>query len=323
MTTTARSELSVCDNCATSRGKVRASFLEREKAESYSYISDLETTIAINKSIIQNLCDTTDKGALGCKKALCRLNEENAVLQQQNKILKKQRDESMGKALILEQMIEEIKSKDQEQIDELREKNAELIEQLNCKEYHVQVFEKRYNDAEALFLKYLKTIPESMQALGVIRSPIVETRSISNVVVQNSQLKEKIAELVLEISRLKKELAGSEARKLNEILKDKINSLVAENEEQRMKMEVQGKINKQLYELNEKLSTQLGNLNKQVSVLIHQQKLATHMETMHTRYSKEVPQEQFYTQDVVAAAHKENFAELSSILIEEAEQADT
>lgn len=313
----AKADVSVSDGSLTNRNKVRIAFMEREKKEVQSYISDLEVTVAINKSIIQDLCTSGPKEVAGQKAALHKLNDENIALQKQLKEFKKQRDEALARVLILEQMLEELRAKEAEQINELKEKNTELLEQLNLKEYHIQVYEKRCNDAEALVIRYLKNVPEAMEAIGEVHAPINEGMGISNVVIQNSKMKAKVAELTSEMTRLKRELSNSETRKLIEVLKIKINGLVEENEGQRQKLGTQTKMNQELYELNEKLSAQLSNLNKQLSVLMHSQKMV-HAETMHTHSAHDPPAEMFYTQDVRGRKQNESFGEMSSISIDAA-----
>jgi len=308
-------DLSTCDASMTSRNKVRVAFLEREKKEIASYISDLEATISINKAIIQDICCANSKDSNSYKQAISKLNEENLKLTRQLKDLKKERDEALGKVLILEQMIDEVRSKDNEQINELKEKNEELLEQLNLKEYHLQTFEKRCNDAEALVIKYLKNVPEVIEALGENHTQIPKNISISNVVIQNAQLKQKMNDLTSEVNRLKKELSSSETKKLIDILKIKLNGLITENDQQKMKIDKQNKLNEELYHLNEELSDQLCNLNKQVSILMHEKRINSHAETLYTQRARDPPRENFVTEIPVQKERKHSLGELSSISV--------
>ncbi len=316
-----KADMSTTDGSISCRNRVRIAFLEREKKETSSYISDLEATIAINKTIIQDLCAPKPKDA-GYRAACARLNEENVALQRQVKELKRQRDDCLSKILILEQMVDEMKLKEREQANEWRETNAELLEQLNLKEYHLQVFEKRCNDAEALVLKYLRNVPEAIEAIGDVHNPVSERVGISNVVIQNKQMKAKMNDMTTEVNRLRKELCNSEARKLIEILKGKINGLVKDSEDQRQKLGGQVKINQELFELNEKLREQLSNLNKQVNMLMHSQRIM-HAETVYTLRSKEPAPDVFFTQEVAAKKGNESFGELSSISMDEVGEKGT
>ena len=320
MKSTAKAEKSNCDGSGTNRSKVRISFMEREKKETTSYIADLEATLAINKSIIQELCNPKQKESANYKMAFNKLNEENMLLQKRVREFKRQRDDASAKVLILEQVVEELRYKESEQLTEWKEANAELLEQLNLKEYHLQVFEKRCYDAEALVMKYLRNVPEVMEAIGGIRGPINEKIGISNVVIQNKQMQAKLAEMTSELTRLKKELGNSETKKMVDVLKNKINGLVAENEGQRQKLTSQSKMSQELYDLNEKLRTQLSNLNKQVSMLAHSQRIMR-ADTLYTQRSKDrTPPEVFYTQEVISHKKKESFGELSSISVNQAEE---
>ncbi len=276
------------------RNKMRLAFVEQEKVEILGRIKDLETTLAINKQVIKDLCDATLSASSKNKNVITRLNDENMMLHRSVKVLTKQRDDAEAKLLVCTQMLEEYKHKEAEQAIEWKETLVELRDQLNKKEYLLQVAEKRYQDMENIVLKYLKNIPEVKVQVFQIRSFPRSNVGITNVVVENQQLVAKLSEALAEIARLRKELESSEAHVLANVLKDKISQLVKENESQRQKMDAQEKRNMELYELNEKLSSQLENLNKQVNVLVHSQKIM-HTEILHT---KEQTGNQYYTQGV-------------------------
>ncbi len=320
-----KADMSTTDGSVSSRNRVRIAFLERGNKETAAYIADLEATIAINKKIIQDLCGVSgEKECASYKLAFAKLNEENIALQRQTKDLRRQRDEAQGKNLILEQMVDEMKTKEKEQLVEWRETNSELLEQLNLKEYYLQVLEKRCNDAEGIVLKYLRNVPEAIEAIGELHNPVNHRVGISNVVIQNKQMKSKLNELIAEVGRLRKESSVSEARKLVDVLKAKINGLVKDNEEQRQKLDDKGKINQELFDLNEKLRGQLSNLNKQVNMLMFSQHISR-ADTVYTQRSSKAPEpepEVFHTEAVPAKKGTESFGELSSISMDEAEHKD-
>ena len=273
-------EANNCSGGITSRGKLRTAFFDDQKKEDRNYISDLEGTLMINKTIIKDLLDAQLKESDKKKSLLQKLNDETLILQKSIKEFKNKYENEKSRNLILEQLIEELKLKTQEQFNELKEKNAELVEQLKLKEYYLQVFEKKCNDAEYLILKYLRTIPEASDVLEEINAPI-KKGAISNVIVQNSELRKKIKELNNEVNALKQQTSIEEIKRIKQNLRAKINELTEENVNQREKLEKETKMNKELYELNEKLSSQLKNLNDQISSLMHSTKIVQTESNLH------------------------------------------
>ena len=304
-----KGESSTCDLSFTNRSKMRISFLEREKKRTINYIADLESTLLINKAIIRDLCDS-ENISKNVKSALAKLNDENSMLQEKIKELREENKSSLDKILILEQVLEEYKVKAQEQINELREKNRELVEQLSLKEYHLQLFEKRCNDAELIILRYLNKIPEALQAVKDINEPIKQGVNITNVVVQNSEMKNRIQELTNELNKLRRDTSIHEMKQMKAILKEKIQSLTNENEGQRVKLNEQAKMNQELYGLNEKLSEQLKNLNKQMSALMHG-KLIVHTEANVQK--EKISSKELINATEVPKGNDNEFGSLSSI----------
>ena len=291
------------------RQKLKVTFLEQEKAEILARIKDLEASLAINKQIIRDLCDGSFSEHVKYKQAVQKLNNENINLHQTVNKITKEKKEYEGQKLIYTQVIEEHKKKEAELIEEWKDKVSELLDQLNKKEYLLQVEEKKSQDMERLLLKYLKNVPEIKTVLPQ-KNTSHAAIGISNVVIENQHLQARVNELRIENNRLKKELESSELRILIATLKEKITSLVKENEKQRKKIEEREKNNMELYELNEKLTSQLENMNKQVNVLIHSQRI---MQTEVLHSAGRDPPQVFFTQDVATNKKNMSFGELSSI----------
>jgi len=313
LSVTSRKESGTYSESLTNRSKIRTTFLEKERQEINSYIHDLENNLAINKSMLSEILVNQSKDSKTINNSMVKLNKENLQLQTTIKELRRKLEKERNQNLILEQLLEEMRFKNGEQVTELKEKNNELMEQLKLKEYYLQVFEKKCNDAEFFILKYLRHIPEAVQVIQEIHSPIKKGVIISNVVIQNEELKKKIKELNKEINKLKTESCLQETRKVKETLKLKINTLTMENNNQKEKLSMQTKINQELYELNNKLTKQLKNLNDQVNVLIHSTKIIgtegnSHRSKEHTLNPSPITE--------VPKRHKD-FDELSSISSEE------
>ena len=135
------------------RASIRGSFMQKSNDLRERDYKDLDKTLKINKDLIATLIKSTDKSANPMKDALAKLNEENGFLMNQIKTIKKQRDDYHGKYFLSEQIIEELKEKNKEELAEHKAKVAELLEELNQKEYVAQFVQYRYNKTEAMLKK--------------------------------------------------------------------------------------------------------------------------------------------------------------------------
>jgi len=305
---TARINCVSCDfSSSPIRNKLKIDFLEQEKSEILERITDLEFTLEINKNLIRDLCETTFTQNEKYKISIQKLNEENSKLHNILKKSSKNKADFQAQKLIFEQIIEEYKKKERELICETNEKIAELREMLDKKEYILQNEEKKYYELEQCVLKYLNDVPEMKNYIDEIKYCVKENEGISNVVIENDRLRQKISELISENEKLRADAAGSESQTLIANLKQKISSLIKENEKSRHKVESQEKQNLELYDLNEKLTDQLNNLNKQVNMLIHSQKIIN-TDIHHTQTCGTV-----YTNDALFTKKNMSFGELSSI----------
>lgn len=307
-----RNDSSDCSGSITGRSKLRTNFLERERQEISSYVKDLEANLAINKAILNEVLADQSKDPKSAKNSLVKLNQENSHLQKTVKELRKKLEQEMNNNLILEQLLDEIKSKSAEQIRDLMEKNNELMEQLKLKEYYLQVFEKKCSSAEYLILKYLRNIPEAAKLVEEIHAPVKKGTVISNVVIQNDELKKKIKELGRELSKIRSDNSIQETRRAKETLKAKINTLTMENETQKEKLTNQAKMNQELYELNSKLTEQLKSLNSQVSAMMHSKMIGTEVVPHRSKDRAHNP----FPVTEAPSSHKD-FDELSSISSDE------
>jgi hypothetical protein len=126
---------------------LRDSFNKRDRIQMTSYITDLENSLAINKTIITDLLNTQNQKGLS-KEIIHRLNKppttkrECVVARVVEKTIK-ERNHYQTKVLILEQIVLDYKAKEKENETEIAKKAQEYLDELNIKEYTVQKKEVR------------------------------------------------------------------------------------------------------------------------------------------------------------------------------------
>ena len=179
----------VQENLPSARGKLKANFLQSDRLLQDSRIKDLEKTLRINKEMITSLIDSNAKLDSNSKSICAQLNEENTFLQNQIKVLKKQRDDYHSKWLIGQQIVEECKAKEEELELQFQEKLGELREELKQKEYAAQNIQHKYNKAENILKKYSSKEKEICLLLRELNADTQgECRKITNVIEENQQL---------------------------------------------------------------------------------------------------------------------------------------
>eukprot|EP01022_Parablepharisma_sp_SALTPOND_P026516 TRINITY_DN64310_c1_g1_i1.p1 TRINITY_DN64310_c1_g1~~TRINITY_DN64310_c1_g1_i1.p1 ORF type:complete len:578 (-),score=50.72 TRINITY_DN64310_c1_g1_i1:1724-3457(-) len=284
----------VTEPSLTARNQIRCQFLEREKVQSQTYIKDLENTIAINKEIISELLSKDSSGHKN-KKLIEKLNIENASLQAQLKKVIRERNDNQGKLLISEQIIEDYKTKEQEQLNEHREKQAELVDQLNRKEFILQSFERKYNKALVVLKRFSHKDQEIRQALKELNADLLPDKKISNVVEENENFERQLAEKSAKIVELETRLgemaeannrletlledykyrdlgSGKQKRQLTQA-KTTVNTYPEETLDKERIMLLEDELEKiqtkstNLYKLNVRLSEALEAANSKINVL--------------------------------------------------------
>eukprot|EP00826_Nyctotherus_ovalis_P050136 TRINITY_DN6112_c0_g2_i2.p1 TRINITY_DN6112_c0_g2~~TRINITY_DN6112_c0_g2_i2.p1 ORF type:complete len:427 (+),score=147.50 TRINITY_DN6112_c0_g2_i2:204-1484(+) len=218
-------------NYEAQKRQLKAFFVESNKDASANYIKDLERTVEINKEIITELLK--DKEGMGEGTVCEKLNAENAVLQKRIAEVMRLNEEIQVKLLIAEQVISELKVREEESKLEFDEKRKELFNQLNRKEYILQMHERRYMLIEGLLGKYAKQEQEVFMALKDMNLEMQhEPKCIKNVVVENDTLskklvesKSKIAELESQIVALTKENEKTMCEEKYKIVQYKVPSL--------------------------------------------------------------------------------------------------
>lgn len=132
--------------------KIRNEFLKRDQMQNLEYIKDLEETIVINKEVIADLL--TDAKSNSLNKTIILLNKENALLQKRLKITITARNQYQSKALLLEQMLENMKRKIYELEAQLTEKSELHETQLAKKEYELEDCQEKLKNAIDMLRRY-------------------------------------------------------------------------------------------------------------------------------------------------------------------------
>lgn len=195
----------VDDASINTRRQLKGRFLEKDKLQMSSYIKDLEKTILLNKSIISDLL-TSEKSAALYKKTIEKLNRENIGLQNKVKELVRERDNAQSRLLVCEQMIEELKSRENDIEQHCTEKSKEMIEQLDVKEYVLQSYERRFRKAMKLLQKYKERDINIRFFLNEVTDENDNKKSMTSVIEENEVLVKKVKKICSEISKYRKEI---------------------------------------------------------------------------------------------------------------------
>lgn len=109
----------------------------------------------------------------------------------ENKLKKTQedRDSLQAMMLILEQIVENTKDKEDDVAEMFKDDIEELKENLERKEYLLQVNEQRYSEFEKILMELAENDNSVKKRLADL-NVIPKDRKISNVILENNKLKE-------------------------------------------------------------------------------------------------------------------------------------
>lgn len=192
------------------RQKIKGVFIDRDKTQVNTYIKDLESSIAINKEIINSLIIKGSENEKN-KETMLLLNKENGKLNLRIKEIVIDRNKCQSKLLIAEQMLADLKGKEKVYEDQMQAKYQELLDQLNRKEYVLQNSQRKLAKVISVLKKYAKTDNEVKNLLKILDLRVNDKRKITNIVEQNAILENEI-----QTARIK--MAEMES-KLNELTK--------------------------------------------------------------------------------------------------------
>lgn len=177
-------------------------FVSKEVEQMKNYINDLEHSCSINKAILNELA-ATHIGNEQTRKIISGLNTENANLQLQLKNAFAERNRLQSKLLILEQIVAELRKREEEFAKDAEWLRKELVDQLDRKEFLLQSIEHRYELAVQTLKEFAHIHPKIKQ---LVRNLAVDKRTeakVTNTIEKNEHLqtelmreKEKVQELI-------------------------------------------------------------------------------------------------------------------------------
>lgn len=116
-----------------------------------------------------------------------------------------ERDQLEAKNLIMQQIIDNTKDKEDDVAEIYRDEIEELKENLERKEYLLQVNEQRYSEFERMLIQvseYDENVRRRLEEMNVVP----KDRKISNVVLENGQLKQQMDALRYENEKLRDQI---------------------------------------------------------------------------------------------------------------------
>ncbi len=188
---------------STARQHLKGSFLNREKCQAQTHIRDLERTVEINKGIICELISSCSPN----ESVLRKLNEENLLLMTRLNEVQRERDDCQGRLLITEQLLEEIRDREDDVAREHDERIAELLDQLSHKEYVLQLHARCMNKMQSILRNQARQTEEVRTACDNLGVDVDCEARIENVVEENEGLKVALENLRAENRSLRQQIA--------------------------------------------------------------------------------------------------------------------
>jgi len=149
--------------------------------------------------------ETSKKGNGNSDYLISQVTQENELLEGNLKRVSEERDQLNARLFIMQQILDNNKDKEEDVAEIYRDEIEELKENLERKEYLLQVNEQRYSEFEKLLVQvseYDDTVRKRLEDMNVVP----RDRKISNVVLENSQMKGVIEELKYENERLRDQM---------------------------------------------------------------------------------------------------------------------
>ena len=184
---------------------MKINFLENENKQLMDMIEDLKTNLQINKGIIKNLIDSKKTNTQCIEYTFNQLNYENELLELKVKKLQEERDATNARLLILQQIIDDYKDKEEDIGEIYKDEIEELKENLERKEYLLQVNEQRYGEFEKMLMVISEndiSVKKKLNEMNVVP----KDRKISNVILDNTKMKQEIEELKYENDKLRDQI---------------------------------------------------------------------------------------------------------------------
>jgi len=202
--------------------KLRAKFVESDKAQLAAQIKDLEKSLQINKELLTELITNSKIDTL-TKNVLEKMTSESKHISEQLKKAHKERDDAQAKLLISEQMVESLKEKENEITSECEEKVQELSAELDRTEFDIQRREQRFCKAEMLLKKHEAHDTEIKSFLKFIKDETIKEnpQKLTNILDEKEELGKELSAAKKRIEEL--EIEQHDLITLNSQLKLSIN----------------------------------------------------------------------------------------------------
>ena len=197
---------------------LKISYLEAENRNLQQMCEDLQTTLSINKNIIKSLLEGQKKQSLstngsslastsagGLDYTISQLTHENEMLEANLRRVTEERDQLNARLFIMQQIIDNTKDKEEDVVQIYLDEIEELKENLERKEYLLQVNEQKYSEFEKMLMQvadYDDGVRRRLEDMNVVP----KDRKISNVVLENAQLKGTIEELKYEVEKIRDQM---------------------------------------------------------------------------------------------------------------------
>lgn len=189
------------------RLKLRIKYLEKDNKDLQLDLDDVESTLQINKSIINSLVDTRTDLSTDSKVLILKFQKEAEVHKAKADRLCLERDELKTQLLVAEQCGMNVKSKEQEIANHYELEIGRLVDQVEKKEYTLQLLEQRLFDCEKFLRKWGRDDPFIREQLKYLKiNPDLRKKKITNAVEENRVLKEQLKESLDEIEKLHKKI---------------------------------------------------------------------------------------------------------------------
>ena len=193
---------------------VQMQYIDQENQNLLMENEDLNQTLKINKDIIKSLLEGNAKFDAQFEYTLAQVTQENELWESRVKTLTDQRDRLQAEQLMQQQIINNVRDKEEDVAEIYKDEIDELKESLERKEYLLQLAEQRVAAYEKLLMN-LGARDAEVQAKLNEQKIVLKERKITNVVMENNQLRESNTNL-LEQNNLMREQLESVLSKLQE-----------------------------------------------------------------------------------------------------------
>ena len=180
-------------------------YLEQENQNLQLDVDDLNQTLKINKYIIKSLLEGDKKYDAQFEYALAQITQENELWETRVKTLTETRDRLQAEFLMQQQIISNTREKEDDVAEIYKDEIEELKENLERKEYLLQLAEQRVAAYEKLLMN-LGARDAEVQAKLNEQKIVLKDRKITNVVMENAQLKDSNTNLLEQNNMMREQL---------------------------------------------------------------------------------------------------------------------